>query len=354
MVEDSGETSEATEAVEAVDTEELGRSSPGLRIDDPVHPPGDGDDPPTVESGGPLSVCSFNIMWLGSYKKKENEQLADMLSDYDIVVVQEMVSAPCDGVYPDSTAYEADEEAEAFSNAMREQGFEEYLSEEDTGPGETIHTKTTGTEWFVTYYRPDKVGPATDLPCGFLAEDRSAHPVYRRVPYAFGFRSEDGEADFVLVSVHLNPDSETARKAEFDAMAEWLAEQNEGSEHDFFILGDTNIQDAEELADVLPEGFMSMNSQCLSTNTKPAAGKPYDHVMYSEASIREIDTDYGFWIIDLPATMEDYWNEKYAEPYPGDTTGVDYENYDHSLFSQHYSDHDPIEFRLAWEGEDDD
>ena len=57
----------------------------------------------------------------------------------------------------------------------------------------------------ITYYKSNKVGPATDIPSGFLATDRSANPSYERVPYAFDFRTPDNNLDFVLISVHLAP-----------------------------------------------------------------------------------------------------------------------------------------------------
>ncbi len=301
------------------------------------------------ESIDALSVCSFNIRFLGHYKKRENEQLADMLVDYDIVVVQELVAPPSDGTYPDGTDYTSDTEAAAFSAAMEDLGFTTLLSEEDTGPDTLIHKATSATEWWVAYFREDRVHSAPDLPGGFLADDRSAHPIYRRVPYAFGFRTTDANADFVLISVHLDPDDSGVRKNELAAIEEWV-DAHDGHERDFIIVGDMNIHDEDELTDATPAGFVSMNSDCWPTNTALGTQGPYDHVMYRpDDTGREIDEDYGFWIVDLLATMEDYWYDSYSEPYPGDTTA-----YDHNLFCQHYSDHHPVEFRIVWPGVDDD
>lgn len=296
----------------------------------------------------PLDVCTFNIKFVGNYFDKENEHLAEMLSVYDIVVVQELVAPPVDGVYPDGESYTADIEAKAFSDAMEAHGFSMLLSEEDTGSGD-IHKASSATEWWIAFYRDDRVESAPDLPTGFLADDRSAHPVYRRVPYAFGFRTLDGAADFVLISVHLDPDDDEVRLGEFAGIAEWI-DENDDTEKDFIILGDTNIQDEDELEACIPEGFVSMNSECCATNTKPDVPKPYDHVMYMpEHTDREIDSDYGLWVVDLLATMEPYWSDTYAEPYPGDVA-----DYDHSAFARHYSDHHPVEFRIAAAGPDDD
>jgi hypothetical protein len=346
--ESAGETADSP--MEEAGGESGGSGDEGGSEEEPAGE-GEAEGDPEDEEGDeaePLDVCTFNIKFVGNYFDKENEHLADMLSAYDIVVVQELVAPPVDGVYPDGEVYTADIEAKEFSDAMEAEGFSMLLSEEDTGSGD-IHKASSATEWWIAFYRADRVESAPDLPTGFLADDRSAHPVYRRVPYAFGFRTLDGAADFVLISVHLDPDDDEVRLGEFAAIAEWI-DENEDTEKDFIILGDTNIQDEEELEACTPEGFVSMNSECCATNTKPDAPKPYDHVMYRpEHTDREIDTDYGLWVVDLLATMEPYWSDTYAEPYPGDVAA-----YDHNDFARHYSDHHPVEFRIAATGTDDD
>jgi len=54
-----------------------------------------------------ITICSFNIQFLGSFKKRDNTALADILKGYDIVVVQELVAPPVDGTYPNGDAYSA-------------------------------------------------------------------------------------------------------------------------------------------------------------------------------------------------------------------------------------------------------
>ena len=80
---------------------------------------------------------------------------------------------------------------------------------------------------------------------------------YERVPYAFAFRESSGKLDFVAISVHLKPDKngKARRKEEFSAIAAWIS-ANDQIEHDFLIVGDMNIEDAAELAEVMPHGFV--------------------------------------------------------------------------------------------------
>lgn len=300
-------------------------------------------------SSSEVTICSFNIQFLGHFTKKDNETLADILKDFDIVVVQELVAPPTDGTYPDGEAYSADPQASEFFQAMQAHEFAYKLSEEDTGTGDEIHKATSATEWWVTFFKPNLVEYAEDLPNGFLADDRSNHDDFERVPYAFAFRTLDGNLDFVLVSVHLKPgdsSSDQARRLEeFTAIAGWIAE-NDMQEEDFIILGDMNIKDEAELLSATPEGFVSLNDECYATNTNLTNPKPYDHVMYQPLYTTEIDTIMDIHVIDLVETVRPYWVSTDVD-FPGDP-------YDHNLFRQYYSDHNPIVFTMVIPEEDDD
>jgi len=301
----------------------------------------------------PLSIVSFNIQFLGNFKKRDNVALAGLLKDYDIVVVQELVAPPTDGSYPNGDAYTADPEAAVFFNAMTNQGFKYVLSEEDTGTNDKIHKKSTSTEWWVSFYKPEKVDVASDIPHGFLADDRSNNEDYERVPYAFPFRIADKSMDFVFISVHLQPGSSSSdkarRKHELASISSWIDGHNL-VEKDFIILGDMNIEDAAELSDAVPTGYISLNNEMRRTNTlindKPDKGaRPYDHVMYNIANTdNEIDTDFDLKVINLIEKMRPTWAS--TDPYPGDP-------YNHNLFKQYYSDHHPVEFKMVGCSDDD-
>ncbi len=296
-----------------------------------------------------ITICSFNIKFLGLYKKKDNDALAQLVGKYDMVVVQELVAPPDNSQYCDGTSYSEDLEADAFFDAMSTQGFDYSLSCEDTGRDENIHNRGSSTEWSVVFYKPDKLKIANDLPQGFLSEDRSAHPVYPRVPHAHSFRTLNGKMDFVVINVHLSPgkNKDEQRKTELSNIADWI-DQHNARERDFYIVGDMNIEDAEELVEVTPRGFISLNDECRKTNTAVKSSKPYDHVMYrpaSRAALDEIDEIFDFQVINLINQMRSTWQG--PETYPGDP-------YDRNLFPQYYSDHHPVLFRLNIPSKDDD
>jgi endonuclease/exonuclease/phosphatase family metal-dependent hydrolase len=294
-----------------------------------------------------LTICSFNIQFLGSSKKRDDETLSQILKDFDIVVVQELVAPPTDGNYPDGKKYSADPEAAEFFKAMQDKGFVYHLSEEDTGTNNKIHTSGTSTEWWVAFYKPQSVEYANDLPCGFLADDRSNNKDFERVPYAFAFRTPNDSVNFVLISVHLKPGKNKSdkkrRSQELSAIAKWI-DKNDSQEKDFIILGDMNIQNVNELVAVTPDGFVSLNDECYATNTNLKKPKPYDHVMYNPVHTDEIDTQKDIHVIALVEAVKPYWKSKKVA-FPG-------KPYKHNLFRKYYSDHNPIVFNMSTSGSD--
>lgn len=298
-----------------------------------------------------LRIASFNIQFLGNSTARDNTALTSILSPYDIVVVQEVVSPPYPGDFPDGKARRPDPQVTEFFDQMRALGFAFVLSEEDTGSGDAINVNGSSTEWWVAFYKPETVNLASSLPSGFLAADRSNHPDYERVPYAFAFADQSNKVDFVLISVHLKPGGGSSnmirRSEELTAIATWIGDNDE-TEKDFIILGDMNIQSCPELISQTPAGYLSLNDECRATNTNLNGPKPFDHVMYNvQHTANDIDLTFDLVVIDLIEVMRPFWEDASSDPYPG-------EPYIHNSFRGLYSDHHPIEFRIKIGATDDD
>jgi exonuclease III len=294
-----------------------------------------------------IKIASFNVKWIGYYPERDDEFLAELMSQFDIVVVQELVAPPYPAKYPNGKKVKPDAQSAEFFDAMKEQGFKPILSPEDTGPGDKNHKNNASTEWFVAFYRDDKVELAEDLFSGFIAKDLTANKDYQRVPYAFAFRVPDGP-DFVLISVHLQPNASSAarkrRAHELASIAKWIDKNDNAEEKDFIVLGDTNIQSCNELEKIMPTGFTALNSECKDTVTA-LVSRPYDQIFYlSEPTGKEIDKEHGFGVIDLVKEAKDQWTSD--DPFPGHP-------YKSKIFPKHYSDHDPIHFQIKVEDDDD-
>lgn len=317
----------------------------------------------------PLFLCSFNIQFVGVERIRDNETLAQILNQEgcDLVAVQELVampdlralpSSPHYGQqeitsFPDGTLHRPLDRATNFFLAMYEVGYDGFiLSEEDTSRTNRKHQNSTGTEYWVTFYRKSRLTFADDLPHGFLSDDLRENPIWDRVPYAFAFRNIEETFDFVLISTHLRHGSGREdydrRAGELHGIKAWIDEMKKiNSERDYIILGDMNIQGAEELHTITPKGYVPLNTDAQHmTNTNLNGPMPYDHVMISPNYTKEIPTINNFFVLDLIELARPFW-QKHIDlavnsvgpppPYPGDP-------YTHNLFRRYFSDHHPIGF----------
>ena len=326
---------------------------------------------PDAAAEGAIGICSFNIQWLGHWKKKKTRVLAELVQNCDALVVQELVAPPIDTEVrlADGSVrfFPKDDEAHQFFVDLQVYGFDGVmLAGEDTGPNQ-VHNYSTASEWPVIFYKSSRVEPAYDLPNGYIDEQIVSHPIFARVPHAFGMRSvADGVpgVDFVVISVHMRPMgrkgemvryAQAKRVAEFQSIALWIEEQrafHPSMEEDFFIMGDMNVEDADEMGAFLgnvPEsllpyirevqgevahafqqildlgGYYSMNSygrRLFGTNL--TQDKPFDHIVF-EPDRTTLLVDQRLFMIDLANTL-----------------GL--KNYSRKIdFIRDYSDHNPLE-----------
>jgi len=286
-----------------------------------------------------LSLCSFNIQFLGHFKNKDNTTLSKILSPYDVVIIQELVAPPVKGKFSDNSPYKVDEESKAFLDEMKKFGFEFWLSTDDTGPTKN-QTNSTASEWWIIFYKKTKVIPDSSRFFGFVSHPLVANTNQDRVSYVFPFKSFNGNSTFSLIPVHLNPgDSKEdydRRQTEFNYLFKWTKEQSETNK-DFLIVGDCNIYKSGEFEKFNLIDFYSLNNKCNPTNTKIyesiTKGKPYDHVFYNSHSTEDLVLS-SFQVIDLKSEVKKYNSTNIIEPY------------NHDDFRAKYSDHLPVTFQI--------
>jgi endonuclease/exonuclease/phosphatase family metal-dependent hydrolase len=297
-----------------------------------------------------LSACSFNIKFLGSSKSKENVKLTELLTPFDLVIVQELVAPPYAGVYPDGVAYGGDEESAAFFDLMRIKGFRHHVSYEDTGKMRN-RTSSSQSEWFVVFYRPELLKLDSSR-CKFISVPLVANPVFDRVPFRFQFSTLDKTLDFSVINVHLASAerAEEQRKSELETIGAHARAQS-ANEKDFIVVGDMNIQSLSEFQKVMPVGWVSLNNECRSTNVAAARNaenqKPYDHVVYhSEFTATDIDLEYDLQLLNI----YDLFYPEWAATNSSSATSSSWV----TSFGAVFSDHHPVTFRLKYGVKDDD
>ena len=215
-----------------------------------------------------------------------------------------------------------DNEVRLFFEAMQKEGYSYILSEEDTGTGNKIHMNSARTEWFVTFYKKNKLSL---LHSGFIAEDRSNNDNYERVPYYTYFKDisvPDSTMDFVIISTHLQPGKAKSKRIrryqELNSIINFVDKiEKSNNERDFIILGDMNVYDCKTLDENLSSGFIRANSQCLNSNLKRS--EPYDQVLYNKkfTSIENYEVIDMYEIFDIPkSTPNKQVIAKYSDHHP--------------------------------------
>lgn len=255
-----------------------------------------------------------------------------MLSDgkRDLVFIQELVAPPIPVQTTTGETIKADSEATAFFQAMHDYGYEYILSDEDTGTGDKIHVNSSATEWFVAFYKSENL---TLIDSGFVADDRSNHDDYERVPYYFTFKAKD-EMDFTVVSTHLKPGNKKSdadrRYHELHSLVSWVfAKAATTSERDYILLGDMNVYNCKVLKQRLDPLFSLANTRCQNSNLKMT--EPYDQVLYIEqyTDIDKYEVIDMYKVFNIPTSTPN--NEVIAK----------------------YSDHHPVFFTIVGIGDDD-
>ncbi|MBK8498913.1 MAG: hypothetical protein IPL52_08875 [Flavobacteriales bacterium] len=169
----------------------LGRRPP---VSDPPVWAGGGSTSPGTPSNGArtLLACSFNIRFLGQQNKR-NKDIAELLEDYDLVLIQELVAAPVATNF-NGISLQPSSSSTQFFSFMAQAGFKYALSEGKTGPT-TNNTNLTGSEYFVAFYKDD-VLQYDRSKSGFIDRKLVKNDVFARVPWKFHFRTVDRTLDF--------------------------------------------------------------------------------------------------------------------------------------------------------------
>lgn len=320
----------------------LGRRPP---VSDPPVWAGGGSTPgPTALGTGPrwLNACSFNMRFPGSGDNKQYAAMVEMLEDYQLVLVQELVAAPVATNY-NGVSLQPSAGSTEFFGLMEDAGFSWALSEGKTGQTSNT-TNGNSSEYFVAFYKDD-VLQYERARSGFIDTKLVGNTVFSRVPWKFHFKTVDGTLDFTAINVHLKPTQGNAAKRRLE-LAAVARHADADPERDQLIIGDMNFYSCTEMNAALPAGYASLNAACAATNIAEIGRYPYDHVMYRPTdSGNDIATDH-FEVLDLQKLMKPKWS--LPGPYPTVPPKLP------AQYGSYFSDHNPIEFKLRYGVRDDD
>ena len=174
--------------------------------------------PPPAANASTISIASFNIQVFGKTKVGKPEVmsiLAQTIHQFDIVAIQEIRDSSGTAI----------EKLEAEVDAL---GTDyEYIIGPRLG-------RTSSKEQYAFIYNTLTVEP---IGTGFTADD--PEDIFHREPFIAHFRSKAGNFDFLLLTLHTDPDEATQEINAIPSVIQNLAAP-EMRRNDFIILGDLN------------------------------------------------------------------------------------------------------------------
>ena len=175
-------------------------------------------DETTATPGDTIKIANFNIQVFGRTKAKKAEVmeiLANTISRFDVVAVQEI---------RDKTGNAVKDLEVAVDNLGTNYDF-------IAGPR---LGRTSSKEQYAYFYRVSTIAVQ-----GFYTYDDSANDVFHREPFIAKFKAKNGNFDFILITIHTDPDHATS---EIKALDSTVADAKEhfSNETDIIILGDLN------------------------------------------------------------------------------------------------------------------
>ena len=175
--------------------------------------------PPTaVNQTDIISIASFNIQVFGKTKASKPEVMAtivNIISQFDVVAIQEIRDKSGTAIVK-------------LENMMDATGTNyDYVIGQRLG-------RTSSKEQYAYMYRTDTIEPMVCI----SMED--SFDKFHREPYMCSFKAKNGTFDFVLITIHTDPDEATDEIEALLTLALTEARDHFTNESDFIILGDLN------------------------------------------------------------------------------------------------------------------
>ena len=225
--------------------------------------------PTTTDSNGTIKVAAFNLQIFGTTKAGKPEVmevLSKIIRKYDVIAVQEI---------RDSSQASLPMLRDAV-NSMGSPQYE-YVVSERLG-------RTTSKEQYAYIYNTQtiqQIGSPYTYP--------DSNDLFQREPYVSEFKAKNGNFDFVLITIHTDPDTATQEINDMPEVVEDARNRYQG-EGDFIVMGDLNADCS----------YFKENSQ------SPLRSGDYYWVINNsvDTTAKSTDCTYDRIIITTPAMTE--------------------------------------------------
>ncbi|MCD4844968.1 MAG: endonuclease/exonuclease/phosphatase family protein [Methanosarcinales archaeon] len=253
----------------------------------------------TSDLNNDIKLANFNIQVFGKSKAGKPEVMeivSKIIRNYDIVAIQEIRDAS------QTTMPKLKEKVN-----HKQEHLYDFIISERLG-------RTTSKEQYAYLFNTSEI-ELIGLPCTYL--EPLDNDIFHREPYIANFKVKNGNFDFVLITIHTDPDEATQEINNLPEVVEYAknAFQNEG---DFIILGDLNADcnyfDEEGQSPLKSSDYFWVINNSIDTTTKSTVCT-YDRIIITiqsiddytgESGVFRYDTAYNLTYEDTIAVSDHY------------------------------------------------
>ncbi len=242
-------------------------------------------NPPVVTtSDGTIKLAAFNLQVFGTSKADKPEIMgvfSQIIRNYDVIAIQEIRDAS-------QTALPALRDS---VNSVGSPQYD-YIVSERLG-------RTTSKEQYAYLYNTQTIQPI-----GSPYTYPDASDLFHREPYVAEFKARDGNFDFVLITIHTDPDTAEQEINDLPIVVEDARSRYQG-EGDFIVMGDLNADcnyfDESSQSPLRSSDYNWIIGDSVDTTTK-STDCTYDRIIITtpakddftgESSVFRFDTAYN-------------------------------------------------------------
>lgn len=263
--------------------------------------------PSSTDSNSTIKLAAFNLQVFGTTKAGKPEVmgiLSKIIRNYDVIAVQEIRDSS-------QTALPMLKDA---VNSMGSPQYD-YIVSERLG-------RTTSKEQYAYLYNTQtiqQIGTPYTYP--------DLNDLFQREPYVSEFKAKNGNFDFVLITIHTDPDTATQEINDLPKVVEDAKSKYQG-EGDFIVMGDLNTDcgyfNENSQSPIRSADYYWVIDNTVDTTTK-STECTYDRIIISnpartdftgEAGVFRFDTAYNLTYDSTIAVSDHYpvyagfWNNR--------------------------------------------
>ncbi|KPQ43976.1 MAG: Endonuclease/Exonuclease/phosphatase family protein [Candidatus Methanoperedens nitroreducens] len=252
----------------------------------------------STASDGTIKLAAFNLQVFGTAKADKPEVMevfSKIIRNYDVIALEEI---------RDSTQTALPKLLDAVNSAGSPRY--DYIVSERLG-------RTNSKEQYAYLYNTQTI-----LPIGSTYTYPDTNDLFEREPYVSNFKARNGNFDFVLITIHTDPDTAAQEINDLPKVIEDAKARYQG-ESDFIILGDLNSDcnyfDENSQSPLRNGDYQWIIDDSIDTTTKSTTCT-YDRIVISTPAKNDFTGDSGVFRFDTAYSLNYETTIAVSDHYP--------------------------------------